>query len=323
MSEDSDLSKLQLAITSGDPAGVGPEVIREWAKSYEGERKEFIFFGPELWVEELRKLGYIGRGLGYADYQAVPGEPNREGSLIARDALMKAALSCSQGRCAGAVTGPVSKELLKNTGFDHPGQTEYFAKQWGGEPGMCFVGKKLKVVLATWHVPLHDVFHELSPVSLIRAVSHADHLGRAYGSSEPRIAVCGLNPHAGEAGLLGQEEQEWIDPLLDDLREKYPGVSHALPADSLFWRAAQGEFDVAVALYHDQGLIPIKTLEFDQAVNVTLGLPFIRTSPDHGTGFNIAGKGVAHSTSFAHAVEVAQRLIRFNLSTLDQNESQN
>jgi 4-hydroxythreonine-4-phosphate dehydrogenase len=317
MSQNCELSELPLAVTSGDPAGVGPEVVFEWAKTYAGEKKAFVFFGPEAWVEKLRELGYAGRGLGFADYQAVPGEPNREGSLIARDALMKAALGCTQGRYSGAVTGPVSKELLRSTGFDHPGQTEYFAKQWGGTPGMCFVGKKLKIVLATWHVALHDVFHELSPVSLIRAVSHADRLARVYGSSEPRIGVCGLNPHAGEAGLLGQEEQEWIDPMLDDLRVKYPGVSNALPADSLFWRAVQGEFDVVVALYHDQGLIPIKTLEFDQAVNVTLGLPFIRTSPDHGTGFNIAGKGVAHSTSFAHAVEVAQRLVRFNASILN------
>ena len=323
MSEGSEFSKLPLAITSGDPAGVGPEVILEWAKNYAGDRKDFVFFGSEMWVEELRKLGFTGRGLGFADYKAVPGEPNREGSLIARDALMKAAIACTQGKCSGAVTGPVSKELLKDTGFDHPGQTEYFAAQWGGAPGMCFVGEKLKIVLATWHVALHDVFEALSPVSLIRAVSHADHLARAYGSSEPRIGVCGLNPHAGEAGLLGLEEQEWIDPLLDDLRVKYPGVSKALPADSLFWRAVQGEFDAVVALYHDQGLIPIKTLEFEQAVNVTLGLPFIRTSPDHGTGFSIAGKGVAHSSSFAHAVEVARRLVAFNSSALGQGEREN
>lgn len=307
----SDAKELPLAVTSGDPAGVGPEVILDWAQSYPGVREGFIFFGPERWIRELRELGYGGRGLGFADYAYTPGEPDREGSLIARDALMKAAMSCSQGRCSGAVTGPVSKELLKRTGFEHPGQTEYFAEQWGGAPAMCFVGKQLKVVLATWHIPLHDVFHELGPVDIIRAVGHADYLARCYGSLSPKIGVCGLNPHAGEAGLLGTEEKEWIDPLLEDLRAKYPGVSSTLPSDTIFWQAARGQFDVVVALYHDQGLIPVKTLEFDQAVNVTLGLPFIRTSPDHGTGFQIAGKGFAHSSSFAHAVEVAQRLVCF------------
>lgn len=306
-----DAKELPLAVTSGDPAGVGPEVILDWAKSYSGDRKDFMFFGPERWIRELGELGYVGRGLGFSDYAYIPGEPDREGSLIARDALMKAALSCSQGRCSAAVTGPVSKDLLKRTGFEHPGQTEYFAEQWGGAPGMCFIGKQLKVVLATWHIPLHDVFHELGPVDIIRAVGHADYLARCYGSSSPKIGVCGLNPHAGEAGLLGIEEEEWIDPLLEDLRAKYPGVSSTLPADTIFWQAARGEFDVVVALYHDQGLIPVKTLEFDQAVNVTLGLPFIRTSPDHGTGFQIAGKGLAHSSSFAHAVEVTQRLVRY------------
>jgi 4-hydroxythreonine-4-phosphate dehydrogenase len=310
-----DEKELPLAVTSGDPAGVGPEVILDWARSYSGDREGFIFYGPEDWVQQLREMGYGGRGLGFADYSYIPGEPDREGSLIARDALMEAALSCSQGRCSGAVTGPVSKDLLQRTGFEHPGQTEYFAKQWGGTPGMCFVGKKLKVVLATWHIPLHDVFHKLGPVDIIRAVEHADHLARCYGSLSQKIGVCGLNPHAGEAGLLGSEEEEWIDPLLEDLQAKYPGVSVALPADTIFWQSLQGHFDVVVALYHDQGLIPVKTLEFDQAVNVTLGLPFIRTSPDHGTVFQIAGKGLAHSSSFAHAVEVAQHLVRYKRVT--------
>jgi 4-hydroxythreonine-4-phosphate dehydrogenase len=278
MAVDPSGTSLPLAITSGDPAGVGPEVILDWAKSYQGEREGLVFFGPEVWVNELRQLGYTGRGLGFADYEAKPGEPDRQSSLIARDALMKAA---------------------------------YFSEQWGGTPAMSFVGKKLKVVLATWHMSLHDMFHELSPVSLIRAVTQADYLARVYGAKHPQIGVCGLNPHAGENGLLGAEEQEWIDPMLDDLRDKYPGVSSAQPADTLFWRANEGEFDVVVALYHDQGLIPVKTLEFDQAVNVTLGLPYVRTSPDHGTGYSIAGKGKARSTSFAHAVSVAQKLVKY------------
>ena len=300
-----------IAITSGDPAGVGPEVIFKWARSYPGNRKGYVFFGSEQWVASLRALGYTGQGLGRADYQAFPGNPKKADSLIAREALIKSARGCRAGHYAAAVTGPVSKENLRATGFRHPGQTEFFATEWGGSPVMGFVGRRLKVVLATWHIPLHEVSHELSPVKLIRAVTQADLLSRVYGATEPRIGVCGLNPHAGEKGLLGVEECEWIDPLLDDLRQKFPGVSATQAADSLFWRALKGEFDVIVALYHDQGLIPVKTLEFDHAVNVTLGLPCIRTSPDHGTGYSIAGKDRADSSSFAAAVEVARRFIRF------------
>ena len=314
MTEQDSHPLLPLAITSGDPAGVGPEVILNWAKAYEGPRDEFVFFGPESWLIELRELGFTGRGLGFADFEATLGQPDKGGSMIARDALMKAALGAVQGKYSGAVTGPVSKEHLQVTGFEHPGQTEYFSQQWGGSPSMSFVGKELKVVLATWHVSLHDMFHELTPVNLIRAVTQADYLARAYGVESPRIGVCGLNPHAGENGLLGDEEVEWIDPMLEDLRDKFPGVSNTQPADTVFWRARQGDFDVVVALYHDQGLIPVKTLEFDQAVNLTLGLPYVRTSPDHGTGYGIAGKGIASSSSFAHAVQVAQKLVKFRAS---------
>ncbi len=302
-----------IGIACGDPAGIGPEVILDWAKSYSGNKHDYMFFGPQSWVDELHGLGFVGRGLGYADFEMTPGAPTREGSLIARDALMKCALGCKQGRWSAAVTGPVSKEELQKSGFEFVGQTEYFGDQWEGAPVMGFVGKQLKVILATWHIPLHDVGHLLSPGQLIRAVTQADYLARAYGIEEPRIGVCGMNPHAGENGLMGKDEEEWIDPLLDDLRGKFPGLSSTQPGDTIFWRARQGEFDVVVALYHDQGLGPLKTLEFDQAVNVTLGLSFVRTSPDHGTGFAIAGKGLAKSDSFANSIEVAKKLAAFGL----------
>jgi len=305
------MSALPLAIASGDPSGVGPETILNWARTLEGTRDDYMFFGPEYWIEELRQLGFPGRGLGYADFEAKPGYPDRAGALIARDALMKVAAGCRQGMWSGAVTGPVSKAQLQSTGFDFPGQTEYFAEQWGGRPVMGFVGQRLKVILATWHIPLHEVSHQLTPSHIIRSVKQADFLARAYGVDAPRIGVCGLNPHAGEGGVLGHEEEEWINPLLEDLRPDHPELSSCQAADSLFWRALQGEFDVIVALYHDQGLIPMKTLEFDRAVNVTLGLPHVRTSPDHGTGFSIAGKGIASHTSFGEAIKVAQRLIEF------------
>ena len=173
---------------------------------------------------------------------------------------------------------------------------------------MAFCGGRLRVVLLSWHVPLREVPAQLTPGQVARAVRAADELARAEGVTTPRIGVCGLNPHAGEGGLLGTEEREKLDPALDALRSDYPGLSRAEPGDTLFARHLRGEFDVVIALYHDQGLAPLKVIDFDEAVNVTLGLPHVRTSPDHGTAFALAGKGTARTTSFANAVTVAQRL---------------
>jgi 4-hydroxythreonine-4-phosphate dehydrogenase len=170
-------------------------------------------------------------------------------------------------------------------------------------------GGRLRVVLATWHVPLCEVAQRLGPQLLRRTVVAADTLARAEGIARPRIGVCGLNPHAGEGGLLGEEERDFLNPALGRLRADFPGLSLCEPGDTLFARALRGEFDVVIALYHDQGLAPLKVIDFDEAVNVTLGLPHVRTSPDHGTAFGIAGKGVARATSFANAVAVARRLI--------------
>ena len=175
---------------------------------------------------------------------------------------------------------------------------------------MAFCGGKLKVVLATWHVPLHEVARMLGPHLLRRTVAAADTLARAEGIVAPRIGVCGLNPHAGEGGLLGHEERDLLNPTLVHLQAEFPGLSLCLPGDTLFARSLRGEFDVVVALYHDQGLAPLKVIDFDEAVNVTLGLPHVRTSPDHGTAFGLAGKGQASPRSFANAVTVARRLIK-------------
>jgi 4-hydroxythreonine-4-phosphate dehydrogenase len=208
------------------------------------------------------------------------------------------------------VTGPVSKAGLAQIGYGFPGQTEFFAARWGGEPVMAFCGGRLRVVLATWHVPLHQVAKLLGPHLLRRTVAAADGLARAEGHTAPRIGVCGLNPHAGEDGLLGYEEKDFLNPALDHLRADYPGLSTCQPGDTLFARALRGVFDVVVALYHDQGLAPLKVIDFDEAVNTTLGLPFVRTSPDHGTAFGIAGQGQASARSFTNAVAVARRLIK-------------
>jgi 4-hydroxythreonine-4-phosphate dehydrogenase len=173
---------------------------------------------------------------------------------------------------------------------------------------MAFCGGRMRVALLTWHIPLGEVASRLTAPNFARAVEAADRLARMDGAPAPRIGVCGLNPHAGEAGIIGREEIEVIDPILSSLRPQYPGLSSAQPGDTLFGRHLRGEFDVVLALYHDQGLAPLKTLEFDEAVNVTLGLPFVRTSPDHGTAFGIAGKGKADARSFGNAVDVARRL---------------
>ena len=308
----------KLAITCGDPAGVGPEIIATWLATHAKEAREVAVIGPAKWLSSLKtRAKKIAVGL--ERFSATPGHPNGEGALVAWAAMERAAAGCVSGEFSGVVTGPVSKAELARIGYPHPGQTEFFAARWGGKPVMCFCGGKLRVALATWHVPLHQVAKLLGPHLLHRAIVAADTIARADGVAAPRIGVCGLNPHAGEGGLIGYEEKDFINPALDHFRAEFPGLSHCEPADTLFARAlprragaGRGrEFDVIVALYHDQGLAPLKAVDFDTAVNVTLGLPHVRTSPDHGTAFGIAGKGVARATSFANAVTVAQRLIKF------------
>lgn len=297
-----------LAITCGDPAGVGPLIVAEWWRRH-GKTIPARLFGPAQWLESL---GAPGTAVGPADFSAVPGEPSEAGARIALDGLEAAAAACREGACAAVVTAPVSKAWLQRVGYPFPGQTEFFADRWGGAPTMAFCGGRLRVILATWHDPLSVVgtLLEKQPELLERAVERADFLARAEGATAPRIAVCGLNPHAGEGGMIGTEEQRFLDPRLDAMRERFPGLSPCLPGDTVFWRALRDEFDVVVALYHDQGLAPVKTLEFDQAVNVTLGLPWVRTSPDHGTAFALAREGGAvDPSSFTRAVEVAQKLV--------------
>ena len=298
---------LPLAFTCGDPAGVGPEIIARWLAEHPAEAAGVAVVGPSRWLAMLPPGG-LRVPVGMEEFAAVPGRPTGEGALVAWAAMERAAAGCREGEFAGVVTGPVSKAELARIGYPYPGQTEFFAARWGGEPVMAFCGGKLRVVLATWHIPLHEVPRRLGPHLLRRAAAAADPLCRAEGNSAPRIGVCGLNPHAGEEGLLGHEERDLIDPALDHLRAEFPGLSRCQPGDTLFARALRGEFDAVIALYHDQGLAPLKLIDFDEAVNVTLGLPHVRTSPDHGTAFGIAGQGSARITSFANAVTVARRL---------------
>jgi 4-hydroxythreonine-4-phosphate dehydrogenase len=299
---------MKLAITCGDPAGVGPEIIAAWLAAHQAEAGEAAVIGPARWLETLDTAAER-IAVGLEEFTATPGQPSGEGALVAWAAMERAAGGCKRGEFSGVVTGPVSKAELARIGYSFPGQTEFFAARWGGDPVMAFCGGRLRVVLATWHVPLYEVARWLGPHLLHRTIAAADRLCRAEGVAAPRIGVCGLNPHAGEGGLIGYEERDFLDPALDHLRAEFPGLSRCEPGDTLFARALRGEFDVVVALYHDQGLAPLKVIDFDEAVNVTLGLPHVRTSPDHGTAFGIAGKGIARATSFANAVTVARRLI--------------
>jgi 4-hydroxythreonine-4-phosphate dehydrogenase len=298
----------RLALTCGDPAGVGPEIVAAWLAANRADLGDVAVIGPALWLGSLPE-GPEKIPVGLEDYSAEPGTPSGDGALVAWAALERAASGCKAGEFSGVVTAPVSKERLARIGWPFPGHTEFFAARWGGQPTMAFCGGRLRVALLTWHIPFRDVPAQLTAANFARAVGAADHLARLDGVAEPRIAVCGLNPHAGEGGLLGSEEREIINPILDALRKSHPGLSGAQPGDALFGRHLRGEFDVVLALYHDQGLAPLKTLDFDEAVNVTLGLPHVRTSPDHGTGFGLAGKGLANPRSFSNAVALARRLI--------------
>ena len=304
----------KLAFTCGDPAGVGPEIIAAWLGAHRDEGREVAVVGPARWLRSLPETGARLVPVGAEDFEAVAGRPSVEGARVALAALERAAEGARSGEFSGVVTGPVSKSWLQKAGYEFPGQTEFFAARWGGVPTMAFCGGRLRVVLLTWHIPLREVAGHLTPGEIGRAVRAADELARAEGIVAPRIGVCGLNPHAGEGGMLGTEERDVIDPVLDSLRGRageggFAGLSRCEPSDTIFGRALRGEFDVIVALYHDQGLAPLKTIDFDEAVNVTLGLAHVRTSPDHGTAFGIAGKGVASARSFSNAVEVARRMI--------------
>jgi 4-hydroxythreonine-4-phosphate dehydrogenase len=298
-----------LAITCGDPAGVGPEIIARWVAEHAEWHERVCLIGPSHWLRQNRSSRKVAvQPVGDEEFILHPGEPSEAGAEIAKAALEEAAQGCREGRYRAVVTGPISKAWMQTAHFYYPGQTEFFQDRWQGEPTMAFAGGKMRVVLATWHLSLREVPEQLDEGLIERAVHNATRLCRAFGVRQPRIAVCGLNPHAGEGGILGTEEHDWIDPKLNELRPRLPGLSRCLPADTVFGRHLNGEFDAVVALYHDQGLAPLKTVDFDNSANLTLGLEYLRTSPDHGTAFDIAGQGKARITSFACAVDLAWRL---------------
>ena len=279
-------SRPVLGLTIGDPAGVGPELLHACMDD------------PALPAACDYRL--LGSSAGHQ-----PGHPTQESAKAAWDAAEEAASLLARGEIQGVVTGPVSKRALRDIGFPFPGQTEFFAARAGvSDFAMCLTGGPLTVALATIHVPLRDVPSLLRTGEIIRVGRHlARFMSRRPGRA-PRITVAGLNPHAGEGGQFGNEEQTIIAPAVTTLAGEGNFTGPHSP-DTVFHRAAAGEFDAVLCMYHDQGLIPLKLLAFDTGVNVTLGLPFPRTSPDHGTAFDIAGTGRASHASMLAAIRLA------------------
>lgn len=282
----------RILVTLGDPAGIGPEVI-------DAALEQFM---PPAGTE-IVLLGDRSAG--------TPGRPDQQSARAALDALEQSSVCLKHGEACAVVTGPVSKEGLQALGFPFPGQTEFYADLFDVQDfAMCLDGATLCVVPVTIHVSISAAARQLSSASIERCGRLlAAHL-RARGCAAPRIAVAGLNPHAGEAGAFGDEEQKIIAPAIRRLNEAVPGATFHGPEvpDAVFREAAAGGFDGVLAMYHDQGLIPFKLLDFDSGVNLTLGLPVPRTSPDHGTGFSIAGRGIANPGSMRRAIEMACEL---------------
>ena len=290
-----------IGLIAGDPAGVGPELLAEATKQLRQPSK-----GLEVGLGV--RFEVIGDPL-----PLNAGYPDRAGSLRAIASLEEAAGRAVSGELAAVVTGPVSKKQLHEAGFSFPGQTEFFAARAGVENfAMLLTGGPLTVALVTAHVPLKEVATLLSTSEIVRVGGLLAAFLRRRGMASPRIAVAGLNPHAGENGDLGDEEERVIAPAIPLLRDGNPDAEFSGPwsPDTIFWRTSQGEFDAVLCMYHDQGLIPLKLLGFHDGVNVTIGLPFIRTSPDHGTAYELAGKGIARSDSFMAAVRLAAELVK-------------
>src|SRR5579864_1516146 len=315
-----------LAVSLGDPAGIGPEVIAKcWDSRDEFRLPPFVAIGDprsvaavwdgpiEVIDDPLQADSAFDVGLPLIQLNAphpdMPGHPSVAGAHCSLNSLEIAVGLARSGSAAAVITGPVAKEQLYAIGFQHPGQTEFVAERCGVSPGnvvMMLAGPTLRTVPVTTHLPLCEVPRHLT-CALIESRGRAALRGlqRNFGIPEPRLAVSGLNPHAGEGGQLGEEEIEIIAPAIAALAAEGWRVSGPHPADTMFHESARANYDAALCMYHDQALIPIKALHFEDAVNVTLGLPIIRTAPDHGTAFDIAGQDLADPRPMAAAIRMA------------------
>ncbi|KAA3514669.1 4-hydroxythreonine-4-phosphate dehydrogenase PdxA [Agrobacterium rosae] len=330
------LQQLPLALTQGDPAGIGPDItVVAWAKRKELGLPPFIFIGdPDVIASRANLLGIHTDVVVCEPEQAASifpdalpvfpiavgfdvqvGQPHVGTALSTIKAIETAVSLTVEKRTSAVVTNPIAKSVLYEAGFGFPGHTEFLAElanKLTGQvvtPVMMIAGPKLRVVPVTIHIPVKDVPAALTEELIIETcrIIAAD-LRDKFGIEAPRLAVAGLNPHAGEDGAIGTEDRDIIHPATIQLRKDGIDAFGPLPADTMFHEAARRRYDVAVCMYHDQALIPAKALGFDDSVNVTLGLPFIRTSPDHGTAFGIAGQGIANESSLVAALKMAAEI---------------
>lgn len=310
----------------GDPAGIGPEVIaKSWAARDAANLPAFfavgdaraitrVWDGPVAPITDLREVAdAFGAALPVLTVEdggeIVPGQPDADGARCALHSLELAVGLARSGAAAALVTGPVSKSQLYGIGFSHPGQTEFVAERFGvsrENSAMMLAGPSLRVVPMTTHVPLSQV-SALLTIELVLSKARATVRGlrRNFGIAKPRLAVAGFNPHAGESGALGREEIEVLEPAIALLREEGINVTGPFAADTMFHQRAREQYDAALCCYHDQALIPLKALHFDDGVNITLGLPVVRTSPDHGTAFGLAGQNRAEPGAMMAAIAMA------------------
>lgn len=321
-----------IALTCGEPAGVGLELAE---KAWAALRHELVFFligdpahlpgslpyhvisdpadALDVMPTALPVLAHSFAG------ENTPGQPDGANAQGVIDVIAKAVSLAMSGQASAVCTAPIHKKALKDgAGFAFPGHTEYLAHLAGvDQVVMMLASDLLRVVPATIHIALKDVPTALTPDSLRKTIeiTHKD-LTTKFGISNPRLAVAGLNPHAGEGGTMGTEDRDLIEPVLNALREQGMDIRGPMSADTMFHAKARQSYDAAICMYHDQALIPIKTLDFDRGVNVTLGLPFIRTSPDHGTAFDIAGQSQANPTSTIEALRLA-----FKMAAAQQTEA--
>jgi 4-hydroxythreonine-4-phosphate dehydrogenase len=313
-----------VVLTCGEPAGIGPEIAaRAWATL--AARIPMLWLGDprhlpdgtpfEVIKKPSEAVDVSGRALPVLPHSfaalSTAGIPDPSNATGVINVIARAVDLVQSGEASAVCTAPIHKKALKDgADFAYPGHTEYLAALAGGcDVVMMLASEQLRVVPATIHIALAEVPKALTP-ALLRRTIEITHTGliRQFGIAQPRIALSGLNPHAGEGGAMGREELDWIAPLIAQMNTEGYTLQGPLPADTMFHAAARERYDAAIAMYHDQALIPIKTLDFDRGVNVTLGLPFIRTSPDHGTAFDIAGKGIANPSSMVEAIRMAHRM---------------